>query len=80
MKHWTTFGVAPPEQGASRLERMKFVRDLVLRYSGFNLLIGVVAALLIAKTWFTLVALGVVLVGLLDVAYLTWRVRRMRRS
>jgi hypothetical protein len=78
-ERWRTLGVKPPSKPASRIDSLRFVRDLNLRVS-MCMVPAVLAALFFAsQTW----VLAVVLLGFLvvvgDVVYLSVRIRRSTR-
>lgn len=76
---WKTLWVPTPRAGATKAERLRFVRDMVVRLNVFGLPIVVLAyaagssttrlVLVIAWAW-----------GVLDAAWLTWRIHRLGRA
>jgi hypothetical protein len=64
-------GVRPPEPGASRLVRLRFVRDLQIRSLLLSVPLSIVVVLLVDWSWAPIVLGAVLLLALLNIAYLT---------
>jgi hypothetical protein len=70
-----TLGLIPPGKDAARTAHIRFVRNLQIRMLPISLLMWIVV-LSIAPGWLALVVAVMVVLGALDTAYLTWRLRR----
>ncbi len=73
---WRTLWVHPPRLGAARVERLRFVRDMNIRSMLAGIPIGVVAIVLVGG-WVVALMVAAWVLGMLDVLYLTWRVRQL---
>jgi hypothetical protein len=71
----------PPANGASKEERLRFVRRCaILPFTWLIVVWAIVLALAPVQTWL-LILLGVCTVlGVANLASLTWRIRRLRTS
>lgn len=73
---WSLLGVKPPSENASRLDRLRFVRDLNARCA---LLLGAVTLVivLVASTTWAIISVVCFALLLLDVVYLSLKIRDM---
>jgi hypothetical protein len=69
-------GVEPPPPGAGHTAGLKFVRDLSLRTLLPGIAVAVLVILLVDATWATVLVAALLLLQILDIAYLTYAVRR----
>jgi hypothetical protein len=73
-------GVDPPPSGSERVDRLAFVRSLLARSAGLNAVLWIVCASLMTPLW-VLAALTVgIVLAVLDVAYLSMQLRRLRQG
>jgi hypothetical protein len=73
---WRTFGVRQPGAGADRAERLRFVRDMNARSAG-GLAFLLVFSVVIGAGSLVLIVGGIgLLVCVIDVAWLTYQLRR----
>lgn len=64
-------GVQPPEPGADRAARLRFVRDLQVRSLLLTVPLCLIVILVVDSLWASIAIGSVLLLTLLDVAYLT---------
>jgi hypothetical protein len=77
---WALLGVAPPAPAAGKVERLRFVRDLQLRWLPINV-IGLAAVALVGVGLTPLIVVAAsTLVLILDAAWLTVTIRRATKG
>jgi len=75
---WQTLGAEPPAPGASRADRLAFARSMILRMQVIGLPGLILGCLLIDEAWFRWLVIATTALAWLDLAYLTWKIRRLR--
>jgi Na+/melibiose symporter-like transporter len=81
MSNWATLGVRPPAKPVDRLSSGRFVRAMLVRTLGIVCPIWILLLLTTGgPTWMFVVATCSVAVLMVDIAWLTYRIRRDERS
>jgi hypothetical protein len=71
---WSLLGVKPPSKDASRPVRLRFVRDLNARFAVLLAPVALLIVLLASTTW-AIVSLVAFALLVIDVVYLTLKLR-----
>jgi hypothetical protein len=79
MAGWATLGVPPPKDKTDRVQAGRFVRAMLVRTLALVIPVWIIVFLMEPPSWIKIIAVVSVVATSLDIAWLSYRIRRDER-